>query len=81
MKKIAISAALAALLIAGVSIPATFAAAKKIGTTNAGGEGTATHEMSESSNTQKSEGSGVAKKVTMKKAPAKNVAKKATAKK
>ena len=81
MKKIVISAALSALLIAGVSTPASFAAAKKIGSTNAGGEGTATHEMSESGETQKSEGSGVAKKVTMKKAPTKKVVKKTTAKK
>jgi opacity protein-like surface antigen len=81
MKKIAISAALAALLVAGVSSPATFAAAKKIGTAKTGGEGTASHEMSESSETQKSEGSGVAKKVTMKKASTKTVVKKTTAKK
>ncbi len=80
MKKIAISAALAALLVAGVSSPASFAAAKKIGSTKAGGEGTASHEMSETSETQKSEGSGVAKKVTVKKT-AKKAVKKTSAKK
>ena len=80
MKKIAISAALAALLIAGVSAPASFAAAKKIGSTKAGGEGTATHEMSESSQTQENEGAPVAKKLTVKKSP-KKVVKKTTAKK
>jgi hypothetical protein len=81
MKKIAISAALAALLVAGVSTPATFAAAKKIGTTKAGGEGTASHEMSESASTQKSEGTGSSKKETTMKSTTKKAAKKTTAKK
>ena len=80
MKKIAISAALAALLIAGISAPASSAAAKKIGSVKSGGEGSASHEMSESSETQENEGAPVAKKVTVKKDPKKAV-KKTTAKK
>jgi hypothetical protein len=77
MKKIIISAAIAAALIAGTTAP-SFAAAKKIGTakTSAGAEGTATHEMSESSGTQKSEGSSTAKKAVMKKVVVKKSAKK-----
>ncbi len=68
MKKIVISAAIAAALIAGTTAP-SFAAAKKIGTAKtAGAEGTATHEMSESSATQSEEGSAPAKKLTVKKA-------------
>ena len=74
MKKIVISAAIAAALIAGTTAP-SFAAAKKIGTAkSAGGEGTATHEMSESSSTQKTEGTTPAKKMTTKKVVAKKSA-------
>jgi hypothetical protein len=76
MKKIFISAAIAAALIAGTTAP-SFAAAKKIGTAKtAGAEGTATHEMSESSSTQKSEGTAPAKKMTTKKVAVKKSAKK-----
>ena len=81
MKRIALSAALAVLLAAGVTAPSSFAAAKKIGSTKSGAEGTASHEMSESSETQENEGTKVSNKLTVKKTPAKKSTKKSTAKK
>ena len=77
MKKLISAAAIAALLVAGssTSFASTSTKAKKtFGTSakSAGGEGTATHEMSESSGTQKSEGASTGtmttKKTTTKKA-------------
>jgi hypothetical protein len=85
MKKVLISSVLAIALVGSGST--AFAASTKpsikptIKSTK-GGEGTASHEMSESSSTQNEEGSGTpAKKIPAKKIPSMKASTKATTKK